>query len=270
MMIAVTVAVLLVVIIAVVYVFMIMPRVTDRADMDMVSTDYAHRGLWDTANPENSLAAAALAVKYGYGIELDVQLSGDGQIMVFHDTGLKRMCGVDKPLGGLTCRELKSYRLAGSTQTIPTLDEMLALVDGRVPLLIEIKGEGKEEKLCRRVAERLDTYNGAFAIQSFDPRILSWFKSYRPRFARGQLVMKFTKRTEKSLPVRLLLSGLMLNVLSRPDFISVRGDHVNSLAFRVCVSLFKCRGFVWTVRSDSGYKLCRRRGLFAIFEKIRP
>jgi glycerophosphoryl diester phosphodiesterase len=249
-----------------------MPRVTDRADMDLVSTDYAHRGLWDTANPENSLAAAELAVKYGYGIELDVRLSADGHIMVFHDGNLKRMCGIDAPLSSLTLAELRKLRLFDTEYTIPTLDEFLATVDGRVPLLIEIKGEGKDEELCRALAERLDTYDGAFAIQSFNPKHLAWFKSFRPKFARGQLVMSFKnyRKSKKGFFSSLALSSLLTNVMARPDFISVNAKHVKSLSFRLCVSVFGSRGFVWTVRTPEQHKLNRRLGLFSIFEKIRP
>ncbi len=267
-----TVVLLILIIIAVIYVFLIMPRVTDGADMDLVSTDYAHRGLWDTLNPENSLAAAQLAIKYGYGIELDVHLSADGRIVVFHDTSLKRMCGIDKNIKDCTLAELKRYRLADTQHTIPTLEEFLSLVDGKVPLLIEIKGEGKDEALCRALAERLDVYDGAFAIQSFNPRHLAWFKSYRPRFARGQLVsgFKLKSKSKKSPIIRFMLSALLTNVLSRPDFISVSFGHMKSLSFRLCASVFRRRCFVWTVRSEENYKLCHRLGLFAIFEKIRP
>lgn len=259
-------------IVAVVYVFLIMPRATEGADMDLLSTDYAHRGLWDKNHPENSLGAAALAVRYGYGIELDVRLSADGKIVVFHDESLLRMCGVDKKVSACKLAELKQMRLLNTRYTIPTLDELLDAVDGRVPLLIEIKGEGKQEKLCRALAERLDTYGGSFAIQSFSPLHLGWFKSYRPRFARGQLVTsnKGTKRSVENPVIRFAICAMLTNVISRPDFISISSDRIKSLAFRICVMVFKRRGFVWTVRKMDSYRLCRRLGLFSIFEKIRP
>ena len=267
-----TVVLLVLIIVAVIYVFLIMPRVTDGADMDLISTDYAHRGLWDSLNPENSLAAAALAVKYGYGIELDVQLTSDGHVVVFHDYDLKRMCGVDKRLCNCTLAELKKLRLLDTQHTIPTLNELLCVVDGKVPLLIEIKGEQVNEKLCRALAEQLDVYGGAFAIQSFNPLYLAWFKNYRPRFARGQLVtsMKISKCSKQILWKRFMASALLTNVFSRPDFISVSLSHMKSISFRLCVSVFRCRGFVWTVRAEEKYRLCRRLGLFSIFEKIRP
>jgi len=267
-----TVVLLILIIVAVIYVFLIMPRVTDGADMDLVSTDYAHRGLWDTLNPENSLVAALLAVKYGYGIELDVQLSADGHVVVFHDESLKRMCGVDKRVGDCTLAELKRLRLLNTQHTIPTLSELLTAVDGKVPLLIEVKGDGRDEKLCRRLAELLDVYDGAFAIQSFNPLHLSWFKNYRPRFARGQLVTsyKMSRKSKKSPFICFILSSLLTNVISRPDFISVSLGHIKSLSFRLCATVFRRRCFVWTVRSSESYKLSHRLGLFAIFEKIRP
>ena len=267
-----TVILLVLIIIAVIYVFLILPRITEGADMDLVSTDYAHRGLWDSLNPENSLAAASLAIKYGYGIELDVHLSADGHVVVFHDATLTRMCGVDKKISALTLAELKKLRLLDTQYTIPTLDEFLMLVDGKVPLLIEIKGDGKDEKLCRTLAERLDVYSGAFAIQSFNPRHLAWFKSYRPRFARGQLVSGFKRgsSSKKGAFSRFARSALLTNVISRPDFISSSLGNVKSLSFRLCASVFRRRCFVWTIRSSDNYKLCHRLGLFAIFEKIRP
>ena len=127
---------LLLIIAVVVYISLIMPRAVDGADMDMLSCDFAHRGLWSESVPENSLAAFTLAAKAGYGIELDIQLSKDGRIVVFHDYDLKRMCGVDRKLADMTLEELKACRLRGTSEQIPTLVEVLQLIDGKVPLLI--------------------------------------------------------------------------------------------------------------------------------------
>ena len=272
MLVALTVVFLLTVIFAVSYVFLIMPRVTDRADMDMLSTDYAHRGLWGEKYPENSLPAFALAVERGYGIELDVRLSADGEVMVFHDEKLRRMCGVDGAIGDYGASELQRMGLANTSYGIPTFAKVLEIVDGKVPLLIEIKGEGKEEKLCRKLSVMLDTYNGAFAVQSFSPLVLSWFKRYRPRFARGQLVTRVRRVEGKRYShfLAFLLSNMLLNVMSRPDFISMDVRRLHNFGFRLCVPLFKCKAFVWTVRTGEQYKKVRTLGLFAIFEKITP
>lgn len=272
MTVAITVIFLVAVILAVIYIFLIMPRVTDRADMDLISTDYAHRGLHSAGIPENSLPAFFAAIRRGYGIELDVRLTKDRQVVVFHDADLKRVCGVKGSVSSLTLKELKSLRLCGTSYTVPTLSEVLALTDGRSPLLIEIKGEGKEDVLCRAVSELLDTYPGAFAIQSFNPLILAWFKRYRPRFARGLLVCRLKEVKGKKHPrlTAFALSNMLTNVIARPDFISVNGAHLKNPSCRICLSLFKCRGFVWTVRKGTQYKRIHSLGLFAIFEKIIP
>ena len=267
-----TVIFLIAVIIGVTLVFLIMPRVTDRADMDMLTSDYTHRGLWSKQIPENSLPAFALSIEQGFGIELDVQLSSDGVVMVFHDPNLKRMCGVNSRVSVNKAAVLKTLSLGGTQYTIPTLEDVLAMVDGRVPLLIEIKGEGKEEQLCRAVAEMLDMYPGPFAVQSFNPLVLKWFKKFRPRFPRGQLVTKVNKVKGRKAPrlTAFLMSNLFLNVISRPDFISVSGKRMNNLPFKLCVGLFKCRGFVWTVRNQNQYRKCHSKGLYTIFERFLP
>ena len=107
---------------------------------EVLLCDYAHRGLHKEGVPENSLAAFEDACRAGFGIELDVQLSHDGEVMVFHDYTLIRMTGCDKKLCELDAKELMTLTLAGTDQTIPTLKQVLALVDGRVPLLVELKG----------------------------------------------------------------------------------------------------------------------------------
>lgn len=272
MVLAITVLFLVAIIVAVVYAFLIMPRVTDRADMDMLSTDYAHRGLHSAGIPENSLPAFAMAINNGYGIEFDVQLSADGEVIVFHDDTLSRMCGKNARVRELTLAQIRSLHLLGTPYTVPTLSEVLELVDGRVPLLIEIKRERAAEQLCQSVAKMLDTYPGSFAIQSFDPFVLAYFKRYRPRFARGQLVCKIKRAPIKRFS-RLggfLLSHMLLNLISRPDFISISGARVRSVSFRLCISLFKCKGFVWTVTKKEQYRRIRSLGLFAIFEKFQP
>ncbi len=259
------------VIFALIYVYLVMPRVRDRADMDMLVCDYAHRGLWNETYPENSLAAFARAAQAGYGIELDIQLSKDNVIMVFHDYDLKRMCGIDKKLSELTAAELGSIRLLGSNQCIPRFSDVLKVVDGKVPLLVELKGEDSRTELCKRVAAMLDKYHGAFCIESFNPLLLSWFRKYRPSYARGQLNTKLTKKANKmSWALRFTLTHMLLNVISRPDFIAIDGRYRNSPRCLLCERVFKSRVFVWTVRGARDYKESHREGRYTIFEKILP
>ncbi len=270
-MITVFVILLLIVIVSVIYIFLIMPRAVDGADMDLLSCDYAHRGLWNESVPENSLAAFELAVKAGYGIELDIQLSKDGRIVVFHDATLHRMCGVNKRVSELTLAELKTLSLARTEHRIPTLIEVLQLVDGKVPLLIELKGEDIDTTLCGRAAKILDNYRGAFCVESFNPVILSWFKNYRPRYARGQLVTDLLKEKKKGNKfLSFVLSYMLLNFLSRPDFIAIDKKYQNKVAFKICVGFFRAKAFVWTVRTPKEYISAHRSGKFTIFEKINP
>ena len=264
-------------ILAVIYIFLTMPRVFDSANMDLLATDYAHRGLHSDSIPENSLSAFSAALDKTLGIEIDVQLSTDGEIFVFHDKSVARMCGVKKDLTAMTAEEIKQLRLLGTEEQVPTLNEVLKLVDGRVPLLIEIKYHAHNEKLCEALAEVLDGYIGSFAIQSFDPRILRYFKKHRPRFARGQLVSKTEKRSkgkpssENQHPiVSFALSHLLLNFLSRPDFISIQKNHTRDLGFILATEAFKAKGFIWTVKNEKQYNYFKRQGHSCIFEGFLP
>ena len=276
MLIAFIVLISLIVIFAVLYIFLTLPRVFDSANMDLLKVDYAHRGLHGNGIPENSLAAYSNAIDNGYGIEIDVQLSSDGEIFVFHDHSAVRMCGIDKKLSEMTAEEIKTLRLADTDEHIPTLAEVLTLVDARVPLLIEVKYYAETTKLCTLLAEALDSYDGSFAVQSFDPRVLRYFKKYRPRFARGQLVAKATKRSERKGTdaqnpfVSFLLNHLLLNVLSRPDFVSIQKNHTRELGFIIATEVFKAKAFIWTVKNDKQYEFFKKQGYFSIFENIRP
>jgi len=278
MAIAITIIILLFIIAALIYAFLIMPRIVDQADMELQSVDCAHRGLWNKTLPENSLAAFRNAAAHSYGIELDIQMSSDGKIFVFHDRELDRMCGVDSKISDLSSEEIKRLSLLNTEHKVPLLSEVFEAIDGRVPLIIEIKTDAKEklETVCRTAAELLDGYGGAFAIQSFDPNALAWFKKYRPRFARGQLVTRaseYTKALEGKKHAKLLgfaLSHMLTNIISRPDFISVEGTHLRTPEVFIITKLFRAKGFVWTVRNPKAYKLTKSKEMLAIFEVIRP
>lgn len=191
--------------------------------------------------------------------------------MVFHDDTLQRMCGVNRRVRELTYAELKRLRLKGTDQAIPTLDEVLALVRGRVPLMIEFKGETLEPVLCLGAAGRLDVYGGPFSVISFNPLYLSWFKQYRPSYARGQIVTKSKKGdSPHRRAVAFLLSHMLLNCLSRPDFISVNGMIRNRPVFWLCHRLLRVCGFVWTVRTNRDHLRAKKGGWLSVFESIRP
>ena len=263
------IAFLIILIIAVIYVSLIMPRLINKADTSGILVDYAHRGLHNESLPENSLGAFQNAVKHRYGIELDIQLSKDKVPMVFHDATLNRVCGIDGKLAEYTCEELQKMHLLGSEYTIPTFKEVLELVDGRIPLLIEFKPGSTE--LCDIVCPILDEYNGSFCIESFDPFILRRIKAIRPRFARGQLVTNSIKsKSCHNIFLDTALTLLLFNLLSRPDFVAYDNNMKYNFSVFLCKKLFRIPTFVWTIKSDEMYKKCIQNKSCTIFEGFKP
>ena len=165
---------------------------------------YAHRGLHCGGVPENSLAAFELACQEGYGIELDVQLSRDGVVTVFHDYTLKRMTGVDARLCELDSAELSLLSLLGTEEKIPTFAEVLELVGGRVPLLVELKGESANSELCQAVADLLRSYDGAFCIESFNPLLVRRIQPLLPNTLCGLLYTNVCRDKKRATPLNIL------------------------------------------------------------------
>lgn len=185
----------------------------------LVETPIAHRGYWGKNAPENSLSAFSKAIEKGYAIELDVHLLADNTVVVFHDESLARMTGNDGYLKYLNKNDLKALYLKGSKEHIPTLKEALDLIDGRVPVLIEIKNKYKVGKLEQAVLDDLKGYKGEFAVQSFNPYSLSYFRTHAPNILRGQLSGYF-KGEKLNWPTKYVLKRMLLNKkVSQPDFI---------------------------------------------------
>lgn len=207
--------------------------------------EYAHRGLHGNGLIENSPSAFEAAIGGGFGIECDVQRSGDGQAMVFHDWELDRLTGASGAVMGRTAKQLGAIPLTGSRDTIPTLRQVLDLVAGRAPLLIEVKSkrEHRVAGLCMAVRRTLEGYRGRHAVMSFDPRVSRWFARQSPGTPRGLVVTEENART---------LSGKLRRHLAlwhaRPDFLAydVR-DFPSKFA-----AAQRARGLpvlTWTVRS---------------------
>lgn len=260
--------ILILLLIGATYLFLVMPRPSAGPDLAPILCDYAHRGLFDNAElPENSMGAFARAVDKGVGIELDLHLTRDGRVVVFHDATLERMCGKKVAISALTWDQLKKERLLGTDYGIPLFEDVLRLVRGRVPLLIELKGESGDDELCWKVAPMLDAYGGEFCIESFNPLLLRWFVKHRPDMARGQLVTNLVKEgREGSRIVNFALTHMLLNALSRPDFIACDGKYQKGLGFWVCRKLFRTPFLLWTVRKKELLEHNRRRGDHSIFE----
>lgn len=214
---------------------------------------FAHRGLHakDKTVPENSLEAFRLAVEAGYGIELDIRFTKDKQLVVFHDDTLLRMCGIDKRVDEFTYKELQAFRLLGTTQGIPLFSDVLSLVAGRTPLLVELKSGPENELLCIHAYNMLKDYTGQYCIESFHPMIVRWFKKNAPEILRGQLSAP-PKSFEGALskPLAFLLSKLLLNFLARPHFIAYHKGKT-PFCLRLCQKLGAMRA-IWTLR-DTEY-----------------
>ena len=233
----------------------------------LVETPIAHRGLHDKVSPENSLSAFSKAIEKGYAIELDVQLLSDDTVVVFHDDSLSRMTGNDGYIKFLNKEDLKVLKLAGSKEHIPTFEEVLKLVDGKAPLLIEIKNQFKVGKLEQKVIDMLKNYKGEFAIQSFNPFSLQYFKNHAPNFLRGQLSGYF-KGEKLAWIKKFLLKRMSFNKsTSEPNFISY---DASTLPNRFVRKFKKLPLLAWTVRSKEEYLKVIKYCDNIIFENFIP
>lgn len=246
--------------------YLIAPRMRHRPNRTpLLGVHYAHRGLFDNGGdaPENSLPAFRRAVEHGYGIELDVQLSKDNVPVVFHDASLKRMCGVDGNVWEYTLEELQQMKLAGSEETIPTFEDVLSLVDGRVPLIVEYKLDVVQTTVCELGDRLLSAYSGPYCIESFHPRALRWYRRHRPDVVRGQLSMAFHKDpVHCGKPEFLALEFLLTNIVTRPDFIAYQHSDASNLSRRLCRKL-GALSVAWTIKSPEQY--VRAKDQFDLF-----
>ncbi len=232
---------------------------------------YAHRGLHGPGRPENSMAAFQAALDAGYGVELDVHLLADGELAVMHDSCLLRTTGQNGSLESLTAKDLQNYRLEGSEETIPLLRQVLSLFKGRVPLIIELKTADNAPRLCKTVCDLLDSYDGAYCLESFDPRCVLWLKKHRPELIRGQLSENFLKRSRTlPLPVRFLLTVQALNFLSRPDFVAYRFEDRKRLSNFLVRRVWGVQGISWTLHTQEEFDKAVKEGWIPIFEGFQP
>ena len=226
-----------------------------RAGTDRLSgVELAHRGLHENPSlPENSLGAFRAAVEAGYGIELDVQLSSDGIPVVFHDQTLERVCGLSGSTRDYPVEQLAKTPLFGQVETgIPTFREVLDVVGGRVPLLVEIKGEDPAfDKTCAKAAELLDGYAGEYWVESFNPLALAWFRKNRPEILRGQLAMAYMRRDKYKGKIKyFFLQRFLLNFRSRPDFLAYRVGDSDDRSFCRLRRRTGVPAVAWTVKSE--------------------
>ncbi len=254
------------------YLFLITPRTIRRKTPPGWFRGYfAHRGLHGEDAPENSLQAFRLAAEYGFGVELDVRLTLDGQLAVHHDETLLRTCGVDRRIADMTMAEIQQFRLMGTSQTVPRFEDVIREIGGRVPMIVELKTAGKRNgELAERVHRLVRPITGTVCVESFDPRLMCWFRRRAPDIFRGQLAYDPAKKGEKRGLRYTLGAHLMMNFLSRPDFVAYDHETDRNLSFRLMRALFHPPAAAWTVRSLDTSKNLLHRYNVQIFEGFLP
>lgn len=258
-----------------VYMLAIMPRMFHRADQrPFLNRYYAHRGLHNNRGnaPENSLAAFQKAVDKGYGIELDVRLSKDRIPVVIHDAVLNRVCNVKGKVEDYTYEELKNFPLYQSEETIPSFKDVLKLVDGRVPLIVELKIDRTDTSVCNLANLELSRYRGIYCIESFNPLALIWYRKHQPQILRGQLSMNFSLSEEGGPPLvlRFILKNLLANFLTKPDFIAFDHHCPHCLSRVICRNMYGALSVAWTIKSQEQLEKAKEQFDLFIFDSFIP
>ena len=260
-------------VVAVLYFLAIMPRLSHRSErIKFTDVYYAHRGLHDNASeaPENSLAAFVRAVKAGYGIEMDIQLSKDRIPVVFHDFTLKRVCGREGKVCDYTYQELKEFKLYNSGETIPRFEDVLKAVGGRVPLIVELKVEWMDISVCPLADALLQDYRGLYCIESFNPLAILWYRRYRNDVVRGQLSDGFLKSGEFKGILYFFLQNLLLNWVTKPDFVAYNHKYADVAARKLSRGLYRNMAAAWTIKSQEELERARSKFDIFIFDSFIP
>ncbi len=271
-----------IIVVAIIYLLLIMPRMLHKpAREPYIGVLYAHRGLHNNAStaPENSMAAFKKAVDGGYGIECDVQLTKDGVPVIFHDFTLERIARVDgtneKPSGKVidyTYEELMNFHLLESEEKIPRFEDFLKMVDGRVPLIIELKIELNDLSVCPKVDALLKNYKGVYCIESFNPLGVRWYKKNRPDVLRGQLSDEFHKDKPEEFKgiLYFILTRLLFNFVTRPDFIAFNHKYAKSHSLWLCRHLYGNLTAAWTIKSEEELTRAKKNFDIFIFDSFIP
>ena len=233
-------------------------------DSWLYKTPIAHRGLFDEEFPENTKPAFERAIELGYGIEMDVQMTLDNVLVVYHDNNLKRVCGVDKDIRELTYEEVKQLRPMNKQYPIMTFREFLDFVDGRVPLIVEVKHQ-KREGIEQLVVDELRKYKGNFSVQSFNPNIVYRVSKIAPEFVIGVLV---TRERSNLAPwiINKLIHRFAFRIYIKFNYLGLRVQdlpvcHKRSKKYKVVA---------WTIKTEEDIKIAEKYANNIIFEKSVP
>jgi len=240
----------------------------------LIARPIAHRGLHDAARGivENTAGAIDAAIAGRYGIEVDLQISGDGEAMVHHDDALGRLTDGDGRLAEMSAAELKRVPFRASAERMLTLPELLERVGGRVALVLELKSRfDGEDRLVARVARALASYAGPVAAMSFDPVIVAALRRIAPHLRRGIVAeRRFAELPPRSAAWRRpALAHLLHAPMTRPDFVAYRVDDLPAPATRVA-RLLGLPVLTWTVRTAAQRQRAAQHADQMIFEGFRP
>jgi glycerophosphoryl diester phosphodiesterase len=247
-----------------------MPRLA----LDWLKRPIAHRGLHQAGGVENSASAVAAAIAAGYAIEVDLQCARDGLSVVFHDKALDRLTAETGAVASRDAPDLCAIPLRGSADRILSLDGLLGLVGGRVPLIIEIKSTwGGDPRYEANIAERLKSYSGRVAVMSFDPYSVEAFRTLAPSLPRGLVSERFADRhdwSQLSASRRFAMRHLLTAAIARPHFIAYDIKALPALAPAIARRLFRLPLLTWTVRDEADKAKARRYADAMIFEGVVP
>ncbi len=229
---------------------------------------YAHRGLHDGNQTviENSMRAFALAVENGYGMEMDLQSTRDGQIVIHHDSNTKRVCGVDAVIEETDYADLP---LLPDGTPLPLFTDFLNFIGGRAPLIIELKEQKNYQYTAQTALEQLKGHTGDYCMESFHPGIVRYLRKHAPGILRGQL-SSGNLSSEINPPTAFLLKHLLLNVLGRPHFIAYDFYHDDTLSLKLNRLFFKPLLVAWTVKSQEDLEAALQTYDAVIFEGFTP
>lgn len=223
-----------------------------------------HRGAFTDIIPENSLGAFEKAIEENYIIEFDVMLTRDNKVIVFHDDNFKRLTGLDKEVKDTTYYEVENLRINNTNEKIPLLKEALDVIDGRVPIFIEIKSTDINDiQVVEEVYEILKDYSGEYVIQSFNPFILRWLKENAPNVIRCQLSGDFSNEKLEWYK-KFILKNLLLNFLSRPHIVAYELGSSNNLSFNLIKDSIPV--ILWTIKNESEMNYAISKASNVIFD----
>ena len=232
----------------------------------------AHRGLHNDICPENSLSAFLRAMNEGFSIELDIRLTKDNVPIVFHDSTLERMTGAKGRVDQYTYKSLKKLNLLNSKERIPSLEEVFRLVEGKVPIIAELKTESSDYLLEQACHDLLKEYHQNYKIcfQSFNIFTLKWFKEHFPRVSLGLLTTDRFDGVKLNFFKKQLVRLMPLAPILKPDYVGFNHEGFSALQLNFISKFTDAHMLFWTVRSKSDYEKVKVAADNIIFEGFNP